>query len=796
MNCKPEKIKIIYNPYAKKAAYKRWSNDMWIDLGSSSSLSEERYQDGITLQNCGIDIVNQILKGYDDGTIGVDLVFEGTDSDYKDFQTILNLYFSECKISCTRGEKRLISADQAAKKIESFFDGMEQTFQKYPNDELKAQVDRYKETVKSTVTVCILGTYSAGKSAFINALIGEEILPCASDPTTATVYRVHTSQETKIEFSYKSQHIDLQFSGSEYKPNTTNLAGDELLGMIKTKIEYEENHSCNAHMYYALEAINTFTKDMQSGSDTADYPTIIDVYVPFSQSILPLDKHDFVFIDTPGADSETFKEHLTVTRDALKSQTCGLPIILTKPDDMDKAGNTLVNDLLENNGGALDISNTIVVVNQSDDKTPKTLREKKAKMENLCIARWHSNRIFFVSSAMGIAGKKEDADNDESWIDGDLYQVYDDKQQRFRDPTHKNYTQLYQYNIIAENRLQQLCRQAAAAPESERVLYNSGIRSVEDEIRLFAQKYAAYNKCTQAQQYLQQAIEIARDLTERAQSEAEKLQKQLNQKIDKKSNSLINDLQNSCENLKEEVPAEAAEYIRNNAPSVLAIQDLQKELDEIWEKIKKDKTIKGGKAKREVLACKITPKYTYAVKTYLSNLQRVIEDSAVSSSARCKDILCKVVSESNYVSPSDRSKLEHIILNYPHITIPQQIELEKTATIRHSFRLLTQEIFSWDRDEALSHKNMEQFVCSQFEQQRTQHMSSYIKKYQDSLQQWIDALCSEIMFNLSDFNPALRSMNKKLQETLREKNKLVIQQKKLLSNRDIIESLLQTEEVY
>lgn len=92
------------------------------------------------------------------------------------------------------------------------------------------------------------------------------------------------------------------------------MAGDKLLSMIKTSIEDHDIHSCNAHMYYALEAINTFTKDTQSSGNTTDYPTIIDVYVPFRKSMLPRDKHDFVFIDTPGADSETFKEHLPLPK--------------------------------------------------------------------------------------------------------------------------------------------------------------------------------------------------------------------------------------------------------------------------------------------------------------------------------------------------------------------------------------------------------------------------------------------------------------------------------------------------
>lgn len=791
MNCEPEKIKIIYNPYAQKAAYKRWSNGAWIDLGSSSALSEERYQNGITLQNCGIDIVNKITSGYDDGTIGVNLVFEGTDNDYEDFQSILKLYFSDCKISCTRDEKQLISADQAAQKIESIFEDMEHTFEKYPNDELKAQIERYKETVKATVTVCILGTYSAGKSAFINALIGEEILPCASDPTTATVYRVHTSQENKIAFDYKNQYVELQFSEREYKPNTNNMEGDTLLSMVKENIANGAIHSCNAHMYYALEAINNFTKDTQSNSDTADYPTIIDVYVPFHKSSLPLDTYDFVFIDTPGADSETFKEHLDVTRDSLKSQTCGLPIIITKPDDMDKAGNALVNNLLENNGGALDISNTIVIVNQSDDKTPKTLREKKAKMENLCIARWHSNRIFFVSAAMGIAGKKADADDDESWIDGDLYQVYDDKQQRFDDPTHKNYTQLYQYDIISENRLRELCRQADAAPESERVLYNSGICSVEDEIGLFAQKYAAYNKCTQAQQYLQQAIEIAKKLTEKAQSEAETIRQQLNQNIDEKADSLNEELKESCENLKKDVPQKTASYITERALSTQIIDDLIKQLAGIWEKIKKDKSIKGGKARREMLSRTVAPQYSNAVKAYLNQLQNIIEESASSASLHVKDALCKVVNESNFVNSSDRSKLSHIILNYPHIVVPPKIELSQTTKINHYFLWIP-----WEKDETISKNNMHEFVYQQFRQHRSEYMSTYTKKYQDSLTQWIDALCFEIMSNLSNFSPALRSLNSKLQATIQEQSQLRIQQKKLLNNRDTIKNLLEIEEEY
>ena len=37
-----------------------------------------------------------------------------------------------------------------------------------------------------TVPICVLGTYSAGKSTFINALIGQELLPGSAETPVTT----------------------------------------------------------------------------------------------------------------------------------------------------------------------------------------------------------------------------------------------------------------------------------------------------------------------------------------------------------------------------------------------------------------------------------------------------------------------------------------------------------------------------------------------------------------------------------------------------------------------------------
>ena len=46
-------------------------------------------------------------------------------------------------------------------------------------------------------TVAFFGAFSAGKSSFSNALIGEQILPVSPNPTTATINRIRPVSQGK-----------------------------------------------------------------------------------------------------------------------------------------------------------------------------------------------------------------------------------------------------------------------------------------------------------------------------------------------------------------------------------------------------------------------------------------------------------------------------------------------------------------------------------------------------------------------------------------------------------------------
>lgn len=58
---------------------------------------------------------------------------------------------------------------------------------------LKTKADRLQNR---TYTVALFGAFSAGKSSFANALIGEQVLPVSPNPTTATVNRICPTKES------------------------------------------------------------------------------------------------------------------------------------------------------------------------------------------------------------------------------------------------------------------------------------------------------------------------------------------------------------------------------------------------------------------------------------------------------------------------------------------------------------------------------------------------------------------------------------------------------------------------
>lgn len=63
-----------------------------------------------------------------------------------------------------------------------------------------------KRLAEQTFAIAVVGEFNRGKSTFINALIGEEILPASIFPATATLNRVTYGHEKKVRVYFKEGH--------------------------------------------------------------------------------------------------------------------------------------------------------------------------------------------------------------------------------------------------------------------------------------------------------------------------------------------------------------------------------------------------------------------------------------------------------------------------------------------------------------------------------------------------------------------------------------------------------------
>ena len=493
------KMRIICDPYAKTIEYK------WYDPGEGKYVGLEEYSSELvsdkyiyaTIQNRAFEILDIINRNFNRGNIGLEIDFIGNADDYGDFCRVITLYYPVSCIVCTKNSSFYWDADYVMKEIQDRFARIKTTLEKYEESSIVELIQKYEDTIKPSVSVCVLGLYSAGKSAFINSLIGEEILPSGSDPTTAKVFRINCSDSYSVSFELDDSFISVCFGDDV---SVLGISDSVMQEELLSKISYNGNPVLG--MNRLISMLNQ--EKLVDGEKHKD-GELIDISVPFVRSSLPVGKFDFVIYDTPGSNSDTNKKHLEILESSLDSQTNALPVFLTTPDTMDSTDNDKLLSLIEKTGTSLDTTNAIIVVNKSDEKGANALNNKKEKCEDLKVTKWKSTRIYFLSSIIALASKKINPHDEDSWTDEDSFEIFDDKCRKYESGERK----LYQYNIIDKSK--ELVLGDRELSVSEQLFYNSGLAGIESEISDYALRYAHYNKCIQAVDYLEKAIVCCSD---------------------------------------------------------------------------------------------------------------------------------------------------------------------------------------------------------------------------------------------------------------------------------------------
>ena len=675
------KIRIKCDPYKKRIEYFWYfrEDDEFRNLDEYSAvLSNEKYLNA-TIQNRAFEIVQLINQYFNPGDAGIEIYFTGNTEDYADLCSVIETYYPDNKIYCVRDGEYYYSADTVMPQIKSKFSEVESTLDSYKEERITELLQKYNDTIKPSISVCVLGLYSSGKSAFINGLVGKEILPSDSDPSTAKICRIVSADKYRVSVMVNNQVHNIVYEGNSYV--VEGNYGVELKGNLDKLLAKYSGLNEAGHINKTILLINQgslFLPDDETGKPSEkEIGEIVEISIPFNTK-MDTDKFEFVIYDTPGSNSDSNRDHFTILQSSLDDQTNALPVILTTPDSMDSTDNNELLKLIEETGTALDTTNAIIIVNKADEKGPNALNDKKEKCESLKITKWKSTRIYFMSSIIGMASKKDDPHNSNSWIDGDAYELYGEKCFKFENGSRK----LYEYNIIDKSKVI-----VAEAEEElslqEKLYYNSGLASIEKEINSYAERYAMYTKCQQAILYLKDAIDICSDNIRQSEYKLNAELEDARVRFDTKKAALLDSIETEKNTKVPEITIEFTdkmladfnrfieeEGLRYTTPWQLFKLRIYEDFRRQWEEYGRlAKSLgKDSTYTLSLMQTYVKRKYNTLINAFSSQANEVIEEFWERKSNEFKKSCHNIISDSDGFTDEQKTILDAIVMNMENMT--------------------------------------------------------------------------------------------------------------------------------
>ena len=501
-----KRFEIRYNPFSNRIHFRQENNIdgsdsvEWIELENDSSFL--KYQNRRCIfENCAEDIV-ELINRFINTSDALVIEFIGTEEDF-DALRIAIMRDSDPKsrnISCAHKERYPSSSDVLS-KIRGAYEQIKTEFDDYiDNDDLSEDDDRtvigkaitkFQETVKAEIPVCVIGNYSVGKSALVNALIGLEILPSHSNSTTAKNVLIQNGDHYSMSFDYHGASYNAVITDSQVTITCSEERDEGLIESLLAGTEYLLNEESVLHQI--IENLNKETSS--EDSKLAEIDGSVRITVPFRRSELDTEKYSFVFIDTPGSNNsdEAQAIHRENLERLMDEQTNALPIFVMGRNSLDSNDANDLRTLLENKEAGFAVQNCIIAISMSDQLVEQQLSEELPQK----VKDWLNHpTIIFVSPVAAIGEKKTDKN---TWIDQTYRQIYERKMSDLVEVCPPNYNETPCGRKMAEERVKAITS----------LLYASGVPSLETEINYFAFRFAEYKKCSNGRQYLLEAMQIA-----------------------------------------------------------------------------------------------------------------------------------------------------------------------------------------------------------------------------------------------------------------------------------------------
>ena len=399
------KIMIKYHPVKKEIHFLTDDNGSFNEVSytDSPALEECSPENGeFLLQDQGYSFFNNLQEAFL-GLQDTEIIFKGTKIDYEDFQKMVANYNeyqeregSEMKLNLG-GFVELPDVGAIYDEIKGVAGETVELFESELSEgsikdifRLRKQKldDKVTDIEQDNVNLCFVGTYSSGKSTFINAIIGAKILPEKIRPETAKMFRIKHAELPTVNFFVKKKNDDvasiasLVWSEEFNKFQFTTNVNDGLKGQIDKVCQKNAGKPRHEQMRLLLTAINEMPNSpCENGQCFVE--GMIDVRYPMDiQSDI-----NFTFYDTPGTDSNS-SEHLRILKDALAQQTNSVLIVMYEPVKMDGKGNSVLYDLMlksqsdssNEDGVTIDLSRSLHIINQVDRYGTTELRDALANL--------------------------------------------------------------------------------------------------------------------------------------------------------------------------------------------------------------------------------------------------------------------------------------------------------------------------------------------------------------------------------------------------------------------------------
>ena len=491
-------IKISSNPYTRDISFFELRDgrpEISVEAATPDSRLITPEIKGAFLPFKAEKIIDIIVSDYrsPDSVEPTQVVFEGPSDEYRDLEDVCS---GRDDVVLSKGNRVLENARFIRNDIVSIFDSIEPVVAgKLSNNEsIRENIIKFRDATRETVPICVIGNYSAGKSAFINALIGYELLASDEKPTTGRIFKIRRSKfpdHGTISFNLDGSSVRLTFG-----PSGLESASDDEGHAVETfKPNLAETPA------EPIPQMRAILKEINCWKGDDKISDAIEVEAPFSPMSQWALSRDFVIFDTPGSNSATFSKHAEVLEAEMERMSNGILVFVGKNDALDSNdGLDLCNKVKEFK--AIDSRLSLLVVNRADEADLREESFRKSDVLGQIVpATMDPQGVYYVASIFALGAKTGGKLSNPHYAK--IYRNVDD----FRDPESEFYQQLYKFDILPGN----IEKKVMTANErcTDLILKNSGIFSVEYALQQFAEKYSEYNKCDQASRFLSEIVKEA-----------------------------------------------------------------------------------------------------------------------------------------------------------------------------------------------------------------------------------------------------------------------------------------------